>query len=190
MWVRCEKCGRGYDDAECWTICPHGPLWAAADAYCREHDLVDCPMHEKKADDDGGIELTPEQREALTVAADAAALWNGDPGYWSRPRVGGLLPSPGQEAATARREVAALGAKVAEVERFQEGMARLLGGLGGRVEALEAWLPEEAREDEPAAEALLMRARAFLRELGRRKVAIPSSLWDEYRALLGEMGEG
>ncbi len=42
MTVRCETCGSTYDDSECWTICPHGPLWAASDAYCKKHDLVDC----------------------------------------------------------------------------------------------------------------------------------------------------
>lgn len=43
MITRCEKCGRVYDDASCWTICPHGPLWASPTAYCRIHDLVNCP---------------------------------------------------------------------------------------------------------------------------------------------------
>lgn len=54
MIVRCqalydgdkrETCGRLFDDAEQWTICPHGPLWADPRAYCRDHDLVDCPNH-------------------------------------------------------------------------------------------------------------------------------------------------
>lgn len=40
----CETCGHYYDDEFCWTICPHGPLWAAVDAYCREHDLVNCKL--------------------------------------------------------------------------------------------------------------------------------------------------
>jgi hypothetical protein len=48
MVVTCDKCHRLYDDAEQWTICPHGPLWAAHDAYCREHDLVNCPMHDEE----------------------------------------------------------------------------------------------------------------------------------------------
>lgn len=26
MVVRCERCGRFYDDARRWTICPHRPL--------------------------------------------------------------------------------------------------------------------------------------------------------------------
>lgn len=26
MWVRCKDCNRGYNDEECWTICPHSPL--------------------------------------------------------------------------------------------------------------------------------------------------------------------
>ncbi len=48
MIVRCETCKRNYDDAECWTICPHGPLWANPGAYCREHDLVDCFICKEK----------------------------------------------------------------------------------------------------------------------------------------------
>lgn len=50
MIVRCENCKRLYDDAECWTICPHGPLWAAHDAYCLEHDLVNCRFHKDNAE--------------------------------------------------------------------------------------------------------------------------------------------
>lgn len=42
MTTRCDICGSVYDDAACWTICPHGPLRAAPDAYCRRHDLVNC----------------------------------------------------------------------------------------------------------------------------------------------------
>jgi len=45
MNVRCEKCGRVYDDAIRWTICPHNPLerpWN--DPYCREHDLFHCTL--------------------------------------------------------------------------------------------------------------------------------------------------
>jgi hypothetical protein len=41
----CERCGHYYDDEQSWTICPHGPLWAPAWAYCREHDLVHCKLH-------------------------------------------------------------------------------------------------------------------------------------------------
>ncbi len=44
MLVICEKCHRRYDNAEQWTLCPHGPLWAAADAYCPVHDLVNCQI--------------------------------------------------------------------------------------------------------------------------------------------------
>lgn len=58
MMQRCESCGRGYDDAVCWTICPHQPLGSPnverADAtaeqrervYCREHDMFRCPLHD------------------------------------------------------------------------------------------------------------------------------------------------
>jgi uncharacterized protein DUF3467 len=42
MLIRCEKCFSNYDDENRWTICPHGPLWAAPDAYCRKHDLINC----------------------------------------------------------------------------------------------------------------------------------------------------
>lgn len=40
MWVHCPTCRRGYDDAQCWTICPHGPLWAGPHDYCRKCDTV------------------------------------------------------------------------------------------------------------------------------------------------------
>lgn len=42
MIVRCESCGALYNDEHCWTLCPHGPLWAGPKAYCKKHDLVDC----------------------------------------------------------------------------------------------------------------------------------------------------
>lgn len=45
MTQLCEKCGHYYDDEHCWTICPHGPIWAPLNAYCREHDLVNCKLH-------------------------------------------------------------------------------------------------------------------------------------------------
>ena len=44
MNVKCEKCGVVYDDASRWTICPHGPLNAPHDSYCRKHDLAPCPF--------------------------------------------------------------------------------------------------------------------------------------------------
>lgn len=45
MIVTCEKCQRFYDDASCWTICPHNPLYRSADSVlCREHDLFDCKL--------------------------------------------------------------------------------------------------------------------------------------------------
>lgn len=53
MYVRCEKCGRNYDDAKCWTICPHGPLWAGLSDYCPRCDTVKslhgpCPHQQRK----------------------------------------------------------------------------------------------------------------------------------------------
>ena len=45
MTQLCEICGHYYDDEQSWTICPHGPIWAPLNAYCREHDLVNCKLH-------------------------------------------------------------------------------------------------------------------------------------------------
>jgi len=42
MMIKCNLCGRIYDDATRWTICPHGPLWAGPNDYCPRHDLVNC----------------------------------------------------------------------------------------------------------------------------------------------------
>lgn len=42
MIRRCNECDRVYEDVDCWTLCPHGPIWAPLDAYCREHDMVFC----------------------------------------------------------------------------------------------------------------------------------------------------
>lgn len=40
MWTRCLRCDRGYDDAACWTICPHGPLDVPLGQFCPVHDLA------------------------------------------------------------------------------------------------------------------------------------------------------
>lgn len=45
MIVQCAECRRSYDDSACWTVCPHGPLWAPNEKYCAEHHLVNCPFH-------------------------------------------------------------------------------------------------------------------------------------------------
>jgi len=46
MIVGCLNCGKDYDDAECWTLCPHNPLHVPpAKKLCTEHDLFDCPFH-------------------------------------------------------------------------------------------------------------------------------------------------
>jgi hypothetical protein len=47
MIVTCSVCNRLYDDAEQWTLCNHGPLWASLNSYCQEHDLVNCPLHDE-----------------------------------------------------------------------------------------------------------------------------------------------
>lgn len=41
MNVQCDKCLRHYDDAQCWTTCPHGPLWAGVNDYCPACDTVE-----------------------------------------------------------------------------------------------------------------------------------------------------
>jgi hypothetical protein len=44
MQVHCEKCGRWYDDAARWTICPHNNLAVAWNTpYCEKCDLYNCP---------------------------------------------------------------------------------------------------------------------------------------------------
>jgi len=40
MRVQCSICGRYYDDARCWTICPHGPLEFPLGSYCPRCDTV------------------------------------------------------------------------------------------------------------------------------------------------------
>lgn len=54
MWVQCETCQRSYDDAECWTLCPHGPLWARLDAYDPKTDCVQgVTMRDEPVEGDG-----------------------------------------------------------------------------------------------------------------------------------------
>ena len=40
MWVICETCKKSYDDAKCWTLCPHGPIEFALSDYCPRCDTV------------------------------------------------------------------------------------------------------------------------------------------------------
>lgn len=48
MIITCDKCARQFDDATCWTICPHNPLHVdPKKQICKEHDLFDCPFHGK-----------------------------------------------------------------------------------------------------------------------------------------------
>jgi len=50
MMVLCSSgCRRYYDDEQQWTICPHGPLWGSPDAYCAQHDLVNCTFRHGQA---------------------------------------------------------------------------------------------------------------------------------------------
>lgn len=40
MTVKCDKCGRVYDDAQRWTICPHTPLGTPVQPYDHETNLM------------------------------------------------------------------------------------------------------------------------------------------------------
>jgi len=40
MEVRCDTCGRVYDDFDCWTICPHSPLGYPHDDLCPKCDTL------------------------------------------------------------------------------------------------------------------------------------------------------
>ena len=40
VWLLCEKCDRGYDDANQWTICPHAPLGTSPSDYCPRCDVL------------------------------------------------------------------------------------------------------------------------------------------------------
>jgi hypothetical protein len=52
MLVRCEECGRRFDDEYRWTMCPHDPLDAG---YCKEHDLFNCTLPHKKEGENAGV---------------------------------------------------------------------------------------------------------------------------------------
>ena len=68
MVIRCSGCGRVYDDAAQWTICPHGPLGFRHDEYCPRcdtlksvhgpcpHQRKDVPSEEAKAETKGTAE--------------------------------------------------------------------------------------------------------------------------------------
>jgi hypothetical protein len=56
MDVYCEKCGRWYDDAARWTICPHNNLAVKATTpYCAQHDLYECPICTDSKQDTLGV---------------------------------------------------------------------------------------------------------------------------------------
>lgn len=43
--VRCPECGNIFNDATCWTVCPHNSLKAPQDLpYCRRHNLYNCKL--------------------------------------------------------------------------------------------------------------------------------------------------
>lgn len=52
MLTRCTDCGRVYDDAELYTLCPHYPIGSGAGSYCKKCDLFKpclCPAPTAKS---------------------------------------------------------------------------------------------------------------------------------------------
>lgn len=88
MLVQCSTCRRAYDDAEQWTICPHGPLWAAPDAYCRVHDLVNCPLEH----DSPQANAEAVRRRSLTVDLTPSSWIRADYAFYSRRATVPLAP--------------------------------------------------------------------------------------------------
>jgi hypothetical protein len=47
MIIQCEKCGETYNDETRSTMCDHGLIGSEGKyAYCRHHDLFNCPLHD------------------------------------------------------------------------------------------------------------------------------------------------
>lgn len=68
MFTLCDLCNRSYDDATCWTICPHSPLSDAV-AVCRKHDRVNCQVCRYNAiDDDLGEANAPAPAPVVELA--------------------------------------------------------------------------------------------------------------------------
>ena len=65
MNVTCPACRRIYDDATCWTLCPHGPLWAGVNDYCPRCDTV-VSVHGKCRHQQPKEEKTMEPLEVIT----------------------------------------------------------------------------------------------------------------------------
>jgi hypothetical protein len=71
MFVRCERCGRCYDDATRWTVCPHSPLGFPPDDLCPRCDTLrsvhgPCPHR--------GPAAAPRRLDAALTAAGVALL--------------------------------------------------------------------------------------------------------------------
>jgi hypothetical protein len=74
----CETCGHYYDDEFCWTLCPHGPLWAPLHAYCREYDLVNCKLHGEPH------EYAQLARASGAAPSDTQIFQTEKPTFWRR----------------------------------------------------------------------------------------------------------
>lgn len=88
----CETCGRYFDDEQSWTLCPHGPLWAPLNAYCREHDLVNCKLHgepHEYAQLARASETVPSDRTMFQASNRrdlSGVLWDAE--HWIMARLG------------------------------------------------------------------------------------------------------
>ena len=89
MLVRCDACRHRYDDAEQWTICPHGPLWAAPEAYCRVHDLVNCPL----THDDARTNAEAVRRRSVMLDVTPTTWMRADYLFYSRRATVPLAPN-------------------------------------------------------------------------------------------------
>ena len=136
MWVACEKCSRAYDDAECWTICPHGPLWAASQAYCPEHDLVNCFMHKDEMAD---IEDATNPVCSPEAAEDARLYLAADMGNAARQSADAAHPLTWEQVGDElERDITAVGDRVTKLEHWMRLNGQRVDSLERRQSALES----------------------------------------------------
>lgn len=74
MYVTCDKCGKHYDDAQCWTICPHYSL----DKYAHG-DWCQLVVFNLRTDEKTHTNIM-RLKEALLAGNMACEFWTGI--YW------------------------------------------------------------------------------------------------------------
>lgn len=108
--MNCERCGRAYDDAQCWTICPHMPLdgtWRDGHGAPGEHGFDQEKRHALPGTAPAGdCSVTPadngeqpDPNAPQCSAADpraASSVFTAPDGFKYNPgRVRGVRPEPG-----------------------------------------------------------------------------------------------